>query len=610
MTRRTSSKLERIKKKIIYLIRAFRIIWLATKGWTVTWAILLLIQGALPAATVYLTKVLVDSVAAAIGSGLSADSVQPIILPAVCMCAVLLGTQLVGSLIGWVRSAQSELVQDYIKSKIHTKAALVDLEFYEMPEESDRMARANNEASTRSVSLLQNFGGLIQNTVTLVAVSALLIPYSIWLPVVLLISTLPALWVVLRHNSLHHDWWERTTEDRRWANYYDSILTLSFPAAEVRILGLAPKYQEAYRSLRKRLRNSRLRLMRNQNIAQLGAGASALFITIGTLGWMGIRALNGAATLGDLALFYQAFSQGQNLMRTLLSSVGQLYSDALFLEHLFLFLDTKPRIKSNDRPKPAPKNLRYGIDFKGVRFLYPGSDHVALDQFTLHIPAGKTVALVGPNGAGKTTVTKLLCRFYDPVEGSIQLDGIDIRDVDIEELRRTCTILFQHPMRYVATAGENISMGDLKREPTLENIRDAAEGGGARDVVERLPEEYDTLLGKQFRGGVELSGGQWQRLTLARAFFRESPIVVLDEPTSFMDSWAETKWLDRFRQLVQGRTAVIVTHRFTTAMRADIICVMENGGLVETGTHEELLAQGGLYAASWKAQMRAEVEVS
>ena len=254
----------------------------------------------------------------------------------------------------------------------------------------------------------------------------------------------------------------------------------------------------------------------------------------------------------------------------------------------------------------TPETLSEGILFEDVQFRYPGSEHLALNDFSLFIPAGKTVAIVGPNGAGKTTVTKLLCRFYDPTEGSIRLDGTDLRSFDLNRLRRLCTVLFQSPVHYIATVAQNIVMGDRGKEPTTERIACAVRGGGADEIVSRLPMGYETLLGKQFRGGVELSGGQWQRISLARAFYRESPIVILDEPTSFMDSWAESAWLDHFRELVKDRTAIIVTHRFTTAMRADVIHVMNEGKVVESGSHRELIDQNGLYASSWLSQIRAE----
>jgi ATP-binding cassette subfamily B protein len=247
--------------------------------------------------------------------------------------------------------------------------------------------------------------------------------------------------------------------------------------------------------------------------------------------------------------------------------------------------------------------LREGIRFRQVGFRYPGSQHVALADFNLTIPAGQMVAIVGPNGAGKSTLIKLLCRLYDPDEGRIELDGVSLRDLDLEKLRSLITVLFQQPVHYSATVRENIALG---KEPGsaqgFEQLAAAARAAGAADIIEHLPSGYDTLLGKWFDGGTELSGGEWQRLALARAFLRPAPILLLDEPTSAMDSWAENDWIQRFRGLANGRTVILITHRFTTARRADIIHVMADGRIVESGRHADLLARGGPYAQSWIAQ--------
>jgi ATP-binding cassette subfamily B protein len=603
---RFSEELRAARERITYLRRAFRLITEAAGGWTLLWAVLLVLQGLLPAASVYLTKVVIDAFTGAVGQGLAWETVRPVLLPALLMGGVLLLRQVSGSILTWIRTGQAEHIQDHIKTKIHRKAARVDLAFYEVPELADRMARANGEAGSRSLSLLQTTGGLIQNSVTLVAVGGLLVPYGLWVPIVLLISTLPAFWVVLRHNLLHHAWWEQTTEDRRWAQYYDRMQTFRHTAPEIRSLGLSDHFRSAYNSLRQGLRDGKLELFRKKSLAQVGAGLAALTVMVAVVGWMGIRALTGSATLGDVALFYQAFSRGQGLMRSLLSNIGQLYTDTRFLEHLFDFLDLRRTIESPADPRPVPPEIRRGIVFEDVTFSYPGSEENALDRFNLFIPARETVAIVGSNGAGKSTIIKLLCRFYDPQGGTVKLDGIDIRSFDLEEFRRQFTVMFQYPVRYVASVAENVRMGDIEADQNSRRMKKAVYGGGARHIVERLPDGYDTLLGKQFSGGVELSGGQWQRIMLARAFYREAPVVVLDEPTSFMDSWTEMQWRDRFYDLVEDRTAIIVTHRFTTAMRADKIHVMDNGKIVESGSHETLLQRGGLYAASWKAQMNVE----
>ena len=452
--------------------------------------------------------------------------------------------------------------------------------------------------------LLYNLGLLLQNTVTLVSIAAILVTYSVWLPIVLLVSTFPALWIAFHYNRLQHAWWEKTTEDRRWLDYYDRVLTQPTTAPEVRLFGLSDFFRKAYTTKRVPVREGTLELLRAQNKASVGAGLTALAVTGATMAWLVWRTLDQSATLGDLALFYQAFSQGQALMRTLLTGVGQIYSDSLFLEHLFKFLAIEPRVLDPEIPHPAPRSVEQGIEIKNVHFRYPGSDALALRGLSLTIPAGKVVAIVGPNGSGKSTLLKLLCRFYDPESGSVLWDGTDIRDFEVEALRRRISVLFQHPTPYAGTVIENITISEPDAPFDRERMEDAARAGSVNEFVDHLPQGYETPLGRIFTGGHELSGGQWQRLALARAFYRNAPLVILDEPTSFMDSWAETRWLDRFFPLVRGRTAVIVTHRFTTAMRADLIYVMEDGAISEAGTHDELVALGGRYAESWNAQMR------
>jgi ATP-binding cassette subfamily B protein len=520
------------------------------------------------------------------------------------MAGVLLLTELLRSAIEWIRTAQSELVQDHISALIHEKSVAVDLAFYESSEYYDHLNRARSDASSRSLTLLENSGSLLQNSITLVAMAAVLIPYGIWIPAILLISTLPALYVVLRLNRRYHQWWQQTTTDRRWLQYYEMLLTHSAVAAELRLFNLGPHFRSAYQVLRRRLRTERLKLIKDQSLGRLGAGAVALLISGTAMVWMVRQVLLGLMTLGDLALFYQAFNQSQNLMRSLLGNLGQIYTNSLFLSNLFEFLRLKPQILDPDKPLPVPLPLKKGIYFQQVSFRYPGSKRAALHDFNLTIPAGQVVAIVGDNGAGKSTLIKLLCRFYDPEAGRIELDGIDIRDISIAELRSLITVLFQSPIPYHTSAAQNIALGDLAAAPSTVEIEAAATGAGAHELIARLPQGYDTLLGKWFANGAELSGGEWQRVALARAFLRRAQIIVLDEPTSAMDSWAEADWLERFRTLANGRTAIVITHRFTLAMRADMIHVMRDGQIVESGSHDQLLAQGGLYAQSWAAQMQ------
>lgn len=598
-----AGRLRKALEPVPHLPHALALIWDSARDWTIAWAALLVVQGLLPAATVILTRSLVNSLVAVLGAGVAWERIRHTLILAGLIAGVMLLTELLRSASSWVRVAQSEAVRDHIESLVHAKSATVDLAFYDSPEYYDRLHMARVDASYRPVALLENIGSLAQNGITLVAMVGVLVPYGPWLPGALLISTLPAFFVVLRYHVRQHRWQVRRLSEERRTWYYYWLLTARETAAEVRLFELGPRFQSAYRAVRRALREERLQLAKDQGLAKLGAGFFAILITGAALGWMAWRALQGRATLGDLALFYQAFYQGQGLMRSMLENVGQVYANSLFLGNLFEFLELEQQITSPPQPAAVPSPLAEGIHFRQVTFRYPGSERPALRDLDLAIPAGQIVAIVGANGAGKSTLIRLLCRFYDPEAGSIELDGVDVRELSLEELRRQVAVLFQEPVHYAATAGENIALGDLSAGDT-EGIAAAAQAATADQVIDRLPQRYDTLLGKWFAGGTELSVGEWQRIALARALVRQAPIIVLDEPTSAMDPWTETEWLARLRDVAEGRTVVIITHRVTTAMHADVIHVMHDGRVIESGGHDELLARQGRYAQSWQSQVQ------
>ncbi len=606
-----SGKLRASAAQLRLLPRALALVWSATPQWTAGSAALLIAQGLLPLATVYLTRTLVDGIVRAVRAGGAWESVRPALIAAALMAGVALLSEALRSAAGWVRANQTELVQDHIMALVHRKSAEVDLSFYDSPEFFDRLHRARIEASYRPVALVETVGSFLQNGITLAAMLAVLLSFGPWVPLALALGTLPALWAVLRYAILQHELWLRTTADERRTWYYDWLLTAREAAPELRHFSLGGHFQTAYQTLRGRLRGERIALARGNAAAELVAGTLALGVTGSSLAWMLWRALRGAVSLGNLALFYQAFQQGLRLTRSLLDNAGQLYYNSLFLGNLFEFLALEPKLSSPPDPRPMPPLRPHSIRFENVTFRYPGSARPTLRRFSLTVPAGRIVALLGPNGAGKSSLIKLLCRFYDPDEGRIELDGADLRELSIGDLRRRIAVLFQEPVRYNATVAENIALGNAAAPPDTAAITSAARAASADEVIASLPLGYSNLLGKAFLDGAELSTGEWQRIALARAFLRNAPVLILDEPTSAMDPWAEADFMGRFRALAAGRTAILITHRLTTAMRADTIHVVSEGEVVESGTHDELLVRGGLYAQSWLEQtaLRAAVGV-
>ena len=597
-----ASKIHKAVSHTRFLPRALRLVRDATGRSGALWLALLCLQGLVPAATVYLSRPLVDNLAAAVGSGANWERVEPALWIAAAIAAALLLGELVRSASDWARTGLAARLEDHVSALIHAKSTRLDLAFYESPEFHDHLHRAREEARYRPVALLQNAGSLIQNGVTLVGMVGVLAPYGAWIAAALLASAIPALVVVLRFAVLEHEFRQRTTGDERRSWYYDWVMSAAEAAAEVRLFGLGARFQTAYGELRRRLRIERLRLARTQLGAEVLAGLAVLVIAGACVAWVAWRAVLGQMTLGDVALFYFSFSQGQRLMRALLSDVGQVYYNMLFLGNLFAFLDLESQVVDPQDPKAVAPGIGLPLRFADVTFRYPGSERVALRNFSLVVPAGQVAAIVGANGAGKSTLLKMLCRFYDPQAGRVELGGIDVREMNLDHLRSHITVLFQQPVHYHATVAENIA---LDASP-VEDVAAASHAAGADGFVARLPKGYETMLGRWFGGGVELSVGEWQRIALARAFARPTPVIVLDEPTSSMDSWGEADWMKRFRSLRHGRTVLIVTHRFTTAMQADVIHVMDEGRVVESGTHEELIARDGRYAQSWRSQMREE----
>lgn len=576
-------------------VRALAMVWRVARGWTLAWGALLVAQAIIPAALALLLRALFNRLVAAPGWA----SIAP---PALGIAGVWMLALLLSSSLSSVRAIQAEQVQDEVHRLIHIQALRLDMSFYDNPDSYDQLYRATGDALSQPMALLESLGSLLQNGLGFLLLAGILWKYASWLPFLLVITGLPGLMLVARQTLNKHRWFLDHTVAERKARYLDWLITDSFSAAELRLFDLGNFHRKAFESVRQGLLGGRMRLERQGAMAELGAGALAWVGSLIGLGWMLNRALNGRAGLGDLVLCLQAFQQSQSSLRALLEGAGKIYRSLLFVENLEEFLHLEPQIQGGTSEEPGLP-ISDSIRFEDVSFTYPGGFHRALDGFNMEIPQGKVVALVGHNGAGKSTLVKLLCRFYDPDGGRILLDGVDLKSFDPIALRSKVTVLFQEPVHYHATVRENIGFGSLDAHFDQSRLRQAAQDAGALEIIERLPNGFESILGKWF-GGEELSGGEWQRVALARAFFRQASLIILDEPTSAMDSWAEQDWLGRFRTLTQGKTGLMITHRFTTAMHADIIHVLDQGRVVESGTHAELVGRGGAYAHSWAEQMR------
>ncbi|MEI8355977.1 MAG: ABC transporter ATP-binding protein, partial [Deltaproteobacteria bacterium] len=438
------SKIALLRSQAPYIPQTVRLVWQATGIWMVVWLLLLLVQGLLPVGIVYMTRQVVDSLVGVAKSGLAVSGVTSyeIVIPIFILGTLLVGEQILRSAGQWVRTIQSERIQDYMTGLIHDQALAADLSFYDSPAYYDRLHRAQMDAKSRPMALLEGIGSLGQNSLTLAGMALLLVSYSPWIPLLLLFGTIPALWVALRYAVRFNDWRLRNTVEERRCNYFDRLLTMREAAPELRLFALGGHYRDAYQRLRTRLRGEKIALESGQLVAELGAGTLALLTTALAMLWMISRTISGRASVGDIVLFYQAFGQGQRLMATLLRNTGEIYRNVLFLENLFDLLRIEPRVRDPLFPLPVPP-INDAIRFENVDFRYPESSRMLLQRFNLTLKAGQIAALVGENGEGKTTLIRLLCRFYDPDNGRITADGSDLRNFRLEEWRRQITVLFQ-----------------------------------------------------------------------------------------------------------------------------------------------------------------------
>ena len=552
MSENEDFRLENIWTQTRHLPWTLRLVWHAGPKLCVAWIALILLRGLLPIATVYAVRGFVTALEQHFED--PTGGLTNIVVPAILLGMTLVTGEFLASLALVLNDIQSERLQDHISGLVHRQTGQLDLSFFEDASFHDKLHRAVEESSYRPQLLIGNLSALMQHGITLLSMGTILTQYSIWLPLALFVGTIPAFFTVLVHGIRRHRWKHHVTELRREAWYYDWLLTGREAAPEIRLFNLSESFRERFNEIRRKLRSQSQRLSMLESCSRLITTAIGLLFAALVAVWaireVRLQPQSGIGPLAQLAFFFQAFRQGQQMVRSLLRQAGELYANNLYLGDLRDFLKLQPKIVDS-RKSLAVGEAPPSIRFENVSYSYPDGTDV-FSNLNLEIQSGEFVALVGPNGTGKSTILKLLCRLYDPTNGSIQWEGEDLRNYSLEDLRRRIAVLFQAPMHYNATVFENIALeraiSETDHTALQTDVRKFAAAAGIDEVIERQRHGYEQMLGYWFEEGTDLSDGEWQRIGLARACFRRCPLIILDEPTSAIDPWAEYQWTERFRR--------------------------------------------------------------
>jgi len=592
------------RNNALQLKHVLRLVWQSAPGWTLAGGLLILITGTLPLVTLYLMKLIVDSVNAGASSAGKGDFGRILVLIALSGSVALL-TLISQSTSKVVNEAQSAIVSDHVQEVLHAKSVEVDLEYYENSEYYETFHIAQGQAPFRPTAIINGLFQSGRSFISLATMASLLLSFSWATALILAVAVLPAVFVQYRYSKKNYRMQSSVTPKERRAMYLHSLLTSTNYAKDIRLLGLGQLFISRYRDLREQIRKERLSLTFRGSAEELASKAIALAVVFGTFAFIAQQAFNGVITIGDMLMYFGAIQQGQSFLNSFLSSLVGLYENNLFLTALYQFLDLKTKIEEPSNPISFPRPIKNGICFEQVGFSYPNTSTIVLKDINLEILPGQIVALVGENGSGKTTLIKLLCRLYDPQEGTIKIDGIDLRNFRTYDLRREISAVLQDYANYHFKARENIWLGNINMPEDMDNIVRAAECAGIDEAIKRLAKGYDTFLGRVFeKNGAELSIGEWQKIALARAFFRDSQLIILDEPTSSLDAKAEENVFNGFKQLSAGKMAVIISHRLSSVTMADRIYYIKEGRVTEHGTHRQLMDQGKEYAQLFEIQAK------
>jgi ATP-binding cassette subfamily B protein len=595
-------KWRQLRQSFTHTPQAVRFVWRTNRWATVGLGLLTLGGALLPASQAWVGKLIVDGVVASIQSGQDAEQVRKVFI----YLLLELGLFLLSAAFNHGRRLIQQLIQlqlaNRIRAEIIGKALTLDLAYFEDSDFYDRLQNARRDGGYKPVELINDTFLIVQNSITLISFALLMLRFSPWLVVVLLATSIPSFIAETRYSERGFRLLTRRAPETRQVNYLSRLLTEDTAVKEIKLFNLGGTLLNRYTTLFDKFFEEDKSLALRRATAGFGLGLIATLGFYGSYAWIVWYTVQGKISLGDMTLYLAIFRQGQSTFQSILSAVGNIYENNLFMANFFEFLCLEPRMKITGQKRKLSLPLRGGIEFRDIGFRYPDSEEWALRGVNLIIRPGEKIALVGHNGAGKTTLIKLLSRLYDPTEGSILIDGIDIRDLDPLELQQRIGVIFQDFVRYHLPVRENIGFGQIDAMDDVERIAAAAQKSGAQAVVEELPEGYETMLGRWFHDGHELSLGQWQKVALARAFMRDAEILVLDEPTASVDARAEYEIFQNFKALTEGKMAILISHRFSTVRMADRIAVIQEGRIAELGTHDELLSRAGTYAELFSMQ--------
>ena len=594
--------LNRIRPFLLTLRHALSFVWQSSPSLAVGSIVVRVIQGLLPLVVLYLTKLLIDAVTQGLKTPPAEASLTPMTMILAGLAVVAVASAMLTVVVSVISRIHAQVVTDHMHALLQAKSVEVDLEYYENARYQDTLHRAQQEAPYRPTAILNALLQFCQDAISLLAMAGILWWLHWGVIPLLMLTAIPYFFVRLQQANKLFAWERERTPLERKAWYVNTLLTQATAAKEIRLFDLGPLLRQWFQEARSVLRRERIALERRWALAGLAAQIVGVAGVFGVYSFVAVRTFQGLLTVGDLVMYFLAVQRASGFLEGLGWSVSSLYESNLFLTTLHEFLGIQSRLPESAHPKRFPQPITQGITFDHVSFQYPNEERVAIRDFTFTIRPGEHVAFVGANGSGKTTLVKLLCRLYDPSGGRITIDEADLRDYPIADIRGAVSGIFQDFVKFQLSAKDNIALGVRSHDVDLPAVTQAAKQAGVHEAIERLPKGYESLLGKLFDGGHELSIGEWQKVALARAILRDSQILILDEPTSAMDAKAEAELFERFHELAQGRIAILISHRLSTVKMADRIFVVDRGQIVEQGTHDDLMRQQGLYATLFLTQ--------